>query len=281
MTDRSGRRKMADIAESARTSTHNAVHGFDESRLVSAAASGNELAREQLIEAFGPRVRSIARLYRGSPVVTEEELMQEGALGLLRALERFSDKNGAPFWAYASWWVRQAMQSLVAELTHPVVLSDRAFRQLARIRQAQREHLQAHRTQPTVADLAQATGLAKGHIQRLWAAERRPRSLAEPVVEDAASHSVIGDQIPDPRSGDDYDRVESRQRRETVRFLGKGLTDRERQILRARYGLMGAEQTLQQVADRVGVTPERVRQIQNRALDKLRAEVHAPLQRTA
>ena len=76
------------------------------------------------------------------------ELMQEGVVGLLRALERYDPEVG-PFWPYASWWVRQAMQRLVAELTRPVVLSDRALRQLARVRNAHSEHLRSVRSEPS------------------------------------------------------------------------------------------------------------------------------------
>jgi RNA polymerase primary sigma factor len=76
----------------------------------------------------------VARVYRGSRSITRIELMQEGVVGLLRALERFDPDAGVPFWGYAVWWVRQAMQQLIAELTRPMVLSDRALRHLARLK---------------------------------------------------------------------------------------------------------------------------------------------------
>lgn len=252
-----------------------------EGRLVAAAAAGEERAREQLIETFAPRIRAISRRYRRADSVTEEELLQEGVVGLLRALTRYRPERGVPFWGYAAWWVRQAMQCLVAELTHPVVLSDRAFRQLARVSLAQREYAQTHRRQPTVHELAERTGFSAAHIRQLWAADQLPRSLSEPLGEDGETSSVVGDQLADPGSGDGYDRVEQRQRREAARDLGGNLTEREREVVRARYGLRCSEQTLQQVAARVGVTPERVRQIQNGALEKLRAEVESAFNQLA
>ena len=93
-----------------------------------AAKQGGAREREQLIEAFSPSIVGVARMYRNSSRVKWNELLQEGVVGLLRALERYDVELGTPFWAYAKWWVRQAMQQLVSELTGPVVLSDRALR---------------------------------------------------------------------------------------------------------------------------------------------------------
>src|SRR4051812_36431491 len=109
-----------------------------ERELVAAAQSGEARARARLVEAFTPLIASVARVYRDSPRIDRVELLQEGVIGLLRALERYDASRGTPFWAYAAWWVRQAMQQLVAELTGPVVLSDRALRRLSRIKDAHR-----------------------------------------------------------------------------------------------------------------------------------------------
>src|SRR3954468_21019515 len=88
-----------------------------ERELVAAAQSGDARARARLVEAFTPLIASVARVYRDSPRIDRVELLQEGVVGLLRALERYDASRGTPFWAYAAWWVRQAMQQLVAELT--------------------------------------------------------------------------------------------------------------------------------------------------------------------
>src|SRR6201999_636276 len=113
-----------------------------ERRLVAAAAGGDQAARDQAVEAYLPLIGSVAHRYRGARAVNHTELMQEGVVGLLRAVDRYDPGRETPFWAYASFWVRQAMQQLVAELTWPVVLSDRALRQLARIRDAERRFSQ-------------------------------------------------------------------------------------------------------------------------------------------
>jgi DNA-directed RNA polymerase sigma subunit (sigma70/sigma32) len=109
-----------------------------EQRLVAAAKAGDRRAREELVEAFLPLIGGVARVYRTSETVARLELMQEGVVGLLRALERYDPTLGVPFWGYAGWWVRQAMQQLIAELTRPLVLSDRTLRQLSQLKRARR-----------------------------------------------------------------------------------------------------------------------------------------------
>src|SRR5918992_5834257 len=124
----------------------------EERELVAAAESGDRAAREQLVKAFWPSISSVARIYHASSSIGREELMQEGVVGLLRAAGRYDPEMGTPFWAYASWWVRQAMQKLVAEMTRPVVLSDRALRRLARIKEARSAHMRKHGVEAHVDD---------------------------------------------------------------------------------------------------------------------------------
>src|SRR6202000_2179833 len=108
---------------------------------VAAAQAGDRRAPEELVEAFVPLIAGVARVYRGSETITRLALMQEGVVGLLRALERYDATTGVPFWGYASWWVRQAMQQLIAELTRPLCLSDRGVRQLSQLKRAHGEYL--------------------------------------------------------------------------------------------------------------------------------------------
>jgi RNA polymerase sigma factor (sigma-70 family) len=216
-------------------------------------------------------VASVARSYRSSSV-DRIELMQEGVVGLLRAVERFDLSAETPFWAYASWWVRQAMQQLVAELTRPVVLSDRALRQLARLKDAHRTAL-LEGGEPGVGELAEATGLELEHVENLLVADRSPRSLEEPVVGADGATGLFGDLLADPLAEDEYERVLGRIEIEELAGLLSGLSVREREILRARNGLDGPEQSLREVGARLGLSAERVRQLEQRALGKLRAAV--------
>jgi RNA polymerase sigma factor (sigma-70 family) len=199
--------------------------------------------------------------------------VQAGVLGLLRALERYDPDLGTPFWAYASWWVREAMQQLVSELEWPVVLSDRALRQLARIREAHRTHLQRDRREPSRAELATRTGIDRDRVGRLMDAKRRPRRLSEPVSGQADSGSTFADFVADPAAEDPYDRVLGRVEADHVRRALDALNTRERSVVTQRFGLDGPPQTLRELACVLGVTAERVRQIEQTGLDKLRGAV--------
>jgi RNA polymerase primary sigma factor len=241
--------------------------------LVLAAKAGDGAAREALIEAFQPLIASTARIYRGSSAVNRHELMQDGVVGLLRALNRYDTRLDTPFWAYASWWVRQAMQQLVSELTRPVVLSDRAIRQLARLRDARREHLQRHGREPTTAELSAATGLTRTQVEDLVVAERNPRGLEEPVGSEDGAGATYGDMLADPSAEEAYERVPDEIDAAELPTLLRGLDERERTIVRSRFGLDGPELTLRELAGTLGVSAERVRQLEQRALGKLRAAV--------
>jgi RNA polymerase sigma factor (sigma-70 family) len=244
-----------------------------ERKLVRAAEGGDDAARDHLVEAFLPLIASVARVYRNSGSVGRMELMQQGVVGLLNALRRYDCDRGTPFWAYASWWVRQAMQELVAEMTGPMVLSDRALRQLARVKTAHREHLQAHGAEPTIRDLADATGFPREHVESLMAAERTPLGIDEPAGGDDGGSPTIVEALSDPTAEDEFDRVVSRLRVDSIRGLPGGLSARERGILRARYGLGRPPETLREVAGRLGLSAERVRQIEQEALGKVRDAV--------
>jgi RNA polymerase primary sigma factor len=241
-----------------------------ERRLVGEAIAGDRRARAELVEAFLPLIASVAATYRSSSRVTRTELMQEGVVGLLRALERFDPTLGTPFWAYASWWVRQAMQQLVAELTRPVVMSDRALRQLSRIKDAAAS-LQREGHSLSLSQLSDRTGLEERQLANLITADRPPKALDEPISGEEGEIGAFGELIADPLAEDEYERVITTIAVGQLRDLLSGLSDRERSILQARFGLDGGSASLREIAARLGVSAERVRQLESRALGKLRA----------
>jgi RNA polymerase primary sigma factor len=242
-----------------------------ERRLIEAAQAGDRRAREELVEAFLPLVAGVARVYRGSGAITRLELMQEGVVGLLRALERYDPELGVPFWGYAGWWVRHAMQQLIAELTRPLVLSDRALRQLSQLKRAHGEFLAEHGREPTASELADRTGFSHAQVGELLALERVPRSIEEPLRDVEGELGAFGELLVDPLAADAYDQLLDHSEIEQIRALLGSMNDRERMILRARYGLDGPEQSLRDIGERMGLSAERVRQIEQRALGKLRA----------
>jgi RNA polymerase sigma factor (sigma-70 family) len=242
--------------------------------LVIAAECGDSAACRELVEAFLPNIAGLARSFHGSRV-EYRELLQEGVAGLLFAARRYDAALRTPFWAYASFWVRKAMQELVAELTRPVALSDRAVRALALIRNARLEHLRTRGAEPSEAELSRATGLTPAQLASLQAIERTPRGMEELNGGDEAA-PTIGDAIVDPAAEQAYDRVLDELELGEVRDLTEELDEREREIVRAHYGLDRQAQTLSEIGSALGLTAERVRQIEADALDKLRAGLAQP-----
>jgi RNA polymerase sigma factor (sigma-70 family) len=234
------------------------------------ARTGNVDARGRLIKALTPLIGSVARTYCHVPGIDRSELMQEGVVGVLRALERFNPDLGTPFWAYASWWVRQAMQQLVAELSRPVVLSDRALRQLAHVRDARRRFLRTHSREPSLGELANESELTMAQLQRLIVAERQPRGLEEPVDDTSRGGATFGDLLCDSAAEEAYEEMATRLGAAEVPRLLARLSPRERTVIKARYGLDGPERTLRELGQRMGVSAERVRQIEQAALEKMR-----------
>lgn len=247
----------------------------EERALVVAAESGDATANRKLVEAYMPAIAGLAHCFPTGAGVERQELHQQGVVGLLLAARRYDPRLNTPFWAYASFWVRKAMQELVAELARPVALSDRAVRALAQIGTARAEHLQAHRAEPTLEQLSSATGLTPSQLESLEATERAPRALEEPLGADAGD--TLGDAIVDPGAEQAYERVLDTIEIRKVGAVARRLDERERAVIGAHYGLLGQPaETLDQIGGTLGVTAERARQIEVGALAKLRRRLTQP-----
>lgn len=241
-----------------------------ERALVAAAGSGDADASRKLVEVFMPAIAGLALGFPTAAGIELKELHQQGVVGLLFAARRYNPRRNTRFWAYASYWVRKAMQELVAELTRPVALSDRAVRALARVRTARKEHVQAHGTEPTAEQLSGATGFTAAQLESLQATERMPRALEEPLGVNAETSGTVGDAIVDPVAEQAYEQVLDAIEMREVGEVADQLDERERAVIRAHYGLGQRAQTLDQIGGALGLTAERARQIEAGALTKLR-----------
>jgi RNA polymerase sigma factor (sigma-70 family) len=260
-------------ARSAREEIRSGLHALrhEEAELIAAALRGRPGARARLTETFTPLIGQMARAYAGVRGVDRAELMQEGVVGLLRALERYDLDQGTPFWAYASWWVRQAMQQLVSELSRPVVLSDRAMRELARMRAARRELAGASGREPTRQEIAAASGLSLEQVDRLISVERRPWALDERRNGPDGPGPQVEELLPDPRAEDAYDEVVLRLDALALpRLLGR-LSARQCRVIAGRFGFGGRPRTLRELGGELGMSAERVRQIEQGSLEEMRS----------
>jgi RNA polymerase primary sigma factor len=275
MAERVGRsdtEALGDILERAdRTGNGGggAAAGGDEAMLVARAQAGDALAREQLIDRLLPLVSSLARRFR-TEGLDQTDLIQEGIVGLLRALERFDPARGVPFAAFATWWIRRSLQDARSDFIRPFRLPPKALRQLSQLKSEHQRIYQAEQRSAGVAELADRTHIDPEQAQALAVADARVRSLDEPVEVGRGEVGPLGDLLEDPLAAGAYEDVIDAVAGRQLRALLSRLTDREREVVRARFGFDGDPERLVEVGERLGVSAERVRQIEERALAKLR-----------
>jgi RNA polymerase sigma factor (sigma-70 family) len=236
--------------------------------LVRRAQAGDIEARERLIGRLLPLVSSLARRFRAEGL-DQTDLIQEGIVGLLRALDRYDPERGVPFAAYATWWIRHSLQDARSDFIRPFRLPPKALRQLSQLKSEHQRIYQAERRSAAIAELAERTDVELDQARALAAADGRVRSLDEPI-EGAGEVGTLGDLLADPLSADAYEQVVVSVAGEQLRALLSRLTDRERDVVRARFGFDGEPERLVDIGKRLGISAERVRQIEERALAKLR-----------
>jgi len=230
--------------------------------------AGEEQVREAkrvLTEANLRLVVSIAKRYM-SQEMPLADLIQEGNIGLMRAVDRFKYRLGFKFSTYATWWIRQAITRGIADRARIIRLPVHALETLHRIERRRRALVQELGREPTVAEFAKRTGLPASKVQEIMESAQKPLSLETPIGED----SDLGDFLRDPTPGSPVDNVQSKELAEEVERTLAALTPKEAQIVRLRFGIgVDTALTLEEIGAAYGVTRERIRQVEMMALKKL------------
>lgn len=243
----------------------------EERELARLVADGDADARAALIEANLRLVVAMARRYQGLGLPFSD-LVQEGTVGLIQAVDRFDWRRGRRFSTYAAWWIRQAIRRALTNDSRTIRLPSRLVaKQLATRRAAASLEAGLGRA-PTTQEIATATGF---DVDAVAVAERAPlaaTSLNEPVGGDEGGVQLV-DLLPDATAADPLDEAEQRARDRAVREAVSGLRPREREIVVSHFGLEGEPHTLDQIAHDLHLAPERVRQIEQHALAALAREL--------
>ncbi|MBI1841022.1 MAG: sigma-70 family RNA polymerase sigma factor [Verrucomicrobia bacterium] len=234
--------------------------------------SGDPEAREQMIKANLRLVVKIAREYEGLGVPLLD-LISEGNMGLMKGVERFDPDKGAKLSTYAAWWIKQNIRRALDNQSKTVRLPSHVLEKRAQIRQVEAKLLEVLKREPNDTEIARELGLDPGWVRHYRQALITASSFDAPLGSDEDASRLL-DVVPDPSATDPSEEASSQADGDLVREVLDTLNDREQEILRLRFGLAGDdERTLEQIGEQFGLTRERIRQIQERALHKMRARI--------